>query len=201
LSGFSLSPPKPHVFLSLALQSSVAAVFGSIISKAFGFLNRRKVHLMLSLLFFFFIILLLPIRVLLTLLGLDYLLPVVMGFYACILTTVSLFLDNKSLLSFYQLFHVFILALSFSCLAFHLKQYDLIPLIIYSFMPLCAMMATTEYIVSLPSRLFLLADASGSGTRSGGDSGSNQGGNSQPFTKVTHVPAPFFLLVPRGTYL
>lgn len=39
----------------------------------------------------------LPIKYLLTLLGLTYLLPVVAGFYACLFMTVSLLFENKNL--------------------------------------------------------------------------------------------------------
>lgn len=82
------SPPKPHAFVSLPLQSKV---FSVIMEK----INNNKIRLALSGMGSF--MLLMPTKFFFYQLGLEWLFPVVAAFYICLFVTVSLLLDMKDL--------------------------------------------------------------------------------------------------------
>lgn len=82
------SPPKPHAFVSLPLQSKV---FSVILEK----INNNKIRLTLSGMGSF--MLLMPTKFFFYQLGLEWLFPVVAAFYICLFVTVSLLLDMKDL--------------------------------------------------------------------------------------------------------
>ena len=118
-------------------------------------LYNRKLHFCVSILFF--LLLFLPFKLMLPLLSLDYLLPVISGFYACIITSAFFLIDNKSkLLNFFQFVCIFTLAFVLGCIAFWCKQYEFV-YFLFAFLPL-ADTGLKECFVYLPSKIALFAD-------------------------------------------
>lgn len=92
------SPPKPHAFVSLPLQSIVGNTLNNVWKK-------KKTNLLLSAMGS--VMLLIPLRLGMILLDLMDFFPIVTALYVCMFVTVSLMFENKHLPSIYAFIFIF----------------------------------------------------------------------------------------------
>ena len=135
-------------------------IFKDVFSKVFNFIKSKIFSILLSLIFYF--LLLLPFKVILPLLGLNYLFPIFSGLFACILTVATCFIENKhKLFSFIQLLYTFIIARTLAYFAYALTQCEFLYLL-FAFLPLFVEGSINESFVYLPSKLALFIEENNS---------------------------------------
>ena len=102
--------------------------------------------------------LLLPFKVILPLLGLNYLFPIFSGLFACIFTVATCFFENNNkLFSFIQLLYTFIIACTLAYFAYAFTQYEFLYLL-FAYLPLFAEGCTNGSFVYIPSKLALFIE-------------------------------------------
>ena len=140
----------------------ILPLLGLIVSGFFlgSGLKSKIFNILLSLIFY--ILLLLPFKVILPLLGLNYLFPIFSGLFACILTVATCFIENKhKLFSFIQLLYTFIIARTLAYFAYALTQCEFLYLL-FAFLPLFVEGSINESFVYLPSKLALFIEENNS---------------------------------------
>jgi hypothetical protein len=135
-------------------------IFKDVFSKVFNFIKSKIFSILLSLIFYF--LLLLPFKVILPLLGLNYLFPIFSGFFACILIVAScLFENSQKLFSFIQLLYTFIIACTLGYFSYAFTQFEFLHLF-FAFLPVLVECGVSENFVFSPSRLSLFMEGNDS---------------------------------------
>ena len=138
--------------------------------------------------FIFSLILYLPFKFVMSLLGLNYLFPILAGVYACLFGTVSLFFENKkNLLDFYKYILIFIYAAILTWILPSLLEFLIPYLFLLESIPFAIVMGHELKPIFTPSSIksnVCSMDIGGGSNQVGGSSqpsSSNQtGGSSQP---------------------
>ena len=132
--------------------------------------------------------LLLPFKVILPLLGLNYLFPIFSGLLACIFVVATRFLEgNKELFTFIQLLYTFIIACALAYFSYTLTQSEYLSLL-FACLPLFAEGYINEGFVYLPSKFTLFMEGNNSPSppsnspMPGGSSSSSNPASPQPST-------------------
>ena len=106
--------------------------------------------------------LLLPFKVILPLLGLNYLFPIFSGLFACIFVVANRFLEgNKELFTFIQLLYMFTLACALAYFSYAFTPSEYLSLL-FSCLPLFAEGYIDEGFVYLPSKFTLFMEGNNS---------------------------------------
>ena len=154
--------------------------FKDKISQIFYFFLSRVFNLLLSLIFYF--LLLFPFKLILPLLGLDYILPIFYGLYACIFTVAFCFFESKgNIFNFFQLVYIFTIAAAVGYLCILCKELGL-PHFLLAFTPMLLEGGINDPSVSLFSKIALFMEG-------------NKGSNNSPVLgsspiKFMNTPTP-----------
>ena len=179
------SPPKPHAFVSLPLQSIIN------IKKILNFLYSKKYNFIISLLFS--IILLLPAKLFMGLLNIHHLYPILAGLYTCLITLVLILFNERDLLTCLRFLFLFFYSALISLIIINIENSDTfsillqcLPSVIYIKMmhPLCDFTDSS-------SPLLMNNPGGNSNNNPGGNSNNNPGGNAKYNTGGFSPVTPF----------
>ena len=131
----------------------ILPLLGLIVSGLLLRLGYKSKILKVLLSLTFYILLLWPFKVILPLLGLNYLFPIFSGLFACIFTVATCFFENNNkLFSFIQLLYTFIIACTLAYFAYAFTQCEFLYLL-FAYLPLFAEGCTNESFVYIPSKI------------------------------------------------
>ena len=166
----------------------ILPLLGLIVSGLLLRLGYKSKILKVLLSLTFYILLLWPFKVILPLLGLNYLFPIFSGLLACIFVVATRFLEgNKELFTFIQLLYTFIIACALAYFSYTLTQSEYLSLL-FACLPLFAEGYINEGFVYLPSKFTLFMEGNNSPSppsnspMPGGSSSSSNPASPQPST-------------------
>ena len=136
----------------------ILPLLGLIVSGLLLRLGYKSKILKVLLSLTFYILLLWPFKVILPLLGLNYLFPIFSGLFACIFVVANRFLEgNKELFTFIQLLYMFTLACALAYFSYAFTPSEYLSLL-FSCLPLFAEGYIDEGFVYLPSKFTLFME-------------------------------------------
>ena len=140
----------------------ILPLLGLIVSGLLLRLGYKSKILKVLLSLTFYILLLWPFKVILPLLGLNYLFPIFSGLFACIFVVANRFLEgNKELFTFIQLLYMFTLACALAYFSYAFTPSAYLSLL-FSCLPLFAEGYIDEGFVYLPSKFTLFMEGNNS---------------------------------------
>ena len=140
----------------------ILPLLGLIVSGLLLRLGYKSKILKVLLSLTFYILLLWPFKVILPLLGLNYLFPIFSGLFACIFVVANRFLEgNKELFTFIQLLYMFTLACALAYFSYAFTPSEYLSLL-FSCLPLFAEGYIDEGFVYLPSKFTLFMEGNNS---------------------------------------
>ena len=140
----------------------ILPLLGLIVSGLLLRLGYKSKILKVLLSLTFYILLLWPFKVILPLLGLNYLFPIFSGLFACIFVVANRFLEgNKELFTFIQLLYMFTLACALAYFSYAFTPSEHLSLL-FSCLPLFAEGYIDEGFVYLPSKFTLFMEGNNS---------------------------------------
>ena len=140
----------------------ILPLLGLIVSGLLLRLGYKSKILKVLLSLTFYILLLWPFKVILPLLGLNYLFPIFSGLFACIFVVANRFLEgNKELFTFIQLLYMFTLACALAYFSYAFTPSEYLSLL-FSCLPLFAEGYIDEGFVYLPSKVTLFMEGNNS---------------------------------------
>ena len=173
------------MYLAIIILPLLGLIFSGVLLRL-GYIKSKIFKVILSLTFY--ILLLLPFKVILPLLGLNYLFPIFSGLLACIFVVATRFLEgNKELFTFIQLLYTFIIACALAYFSYVFTPSEYLSLL-FSCLPLFAEGYINEGFVYLPSKFTLFMEGNNSPSppsnspMPGGSSSSSNPASPQPST-------------------
>ena len=140
----------------------ILPLLGLIVSGLLLRLGYKSKILKVLLSLTFYILLLWPFKVILPLLGLNYLFTIFSGLFACIFVVANRFLEgNKELFTFIQLLYMFTLACALAYFSYAFTPSEYLSLL-FSCLPLFAEGYIDEGFVYLPSKFTLFMEGNNS---------------------------------------
>ena len=147
------------MYLAIIILPLLGLIFSGVLLRL-GYIKSKIFKVILSLTFY--ILLLLPFKVILPLLGLNYLFPIFSGLLACIFVVATRFLEgNKELFTFIQLLYTFIIACALAYFSYVFTPSEYLSLL-FSCLPLFAEGYINEGFVYLPSKFTLFMEGNNS---------------------------------------
>ena len=173
------------MYLAIIILPLLGLIVSGVLLRL-GYIKSKIFKVLLSLTFY--ILLLWPFKVILPLLGLNYLFPIFSGLFACIFVVATRFLEgNKELFTFIQLLYTFIIACALAYFSYVFTPSEYLSLL-FSCLPLFAEGYINEGFVYLPSKFTLFMEGNNSPSppsnspMPGGSSSSSNPASPQPST-------------------
>ena len=147
------------MYLAIIILPLLGLIVSGVLLRL-GYIKSKIFKVLLSLTFY--ILLLWPFKVILPLLGLNYLFPIFSGLLACIFVVATRFLEgNKELFTFIQLLYTFIIACALAYFSYVFTPSEYLSLL-FSCLPLFAEGYINEGFVYLPSKFTLFMEGDNS---------------------------------------